>query len=201
MPNASAASPPAKTPTEGSHAAWLASEIERLETLLRPATRRQAAAAIGVVMSAYGRLAGDQEDKPLAELYLAAAAECPADILKALAEDITFGRVEEVSLDYPPKVPRFAKLCRDRTAARNSELCCRRDELERLQLPPPVSEPSPAERQRVAGLMSDLADRMRGSGARPAERPEGQKSAKDEARARAGRIAADLERRRDNIDG
>lgn len=141
-----------------SHAAWLASEIERLETLIRPAPAAVVDDTVRLMLNSFGGGAGGETHRVAS--YMIALDGFSARAITAAVRRVLRGEAEGLDRRFPPTAPQLAALCRDAESRDRQELALRRTQLERERNPPP-REPTPEERARIAeglaGLSRELA--------------------------------------------
>ena len=138
-----------------SHRAWLASEVERLTTLLRRANPDEIASAIDLLIEGC-KSANEVSEARVAAMAIALQGVLAA-ALSAAVYDVLQGRVTWINPSFLVKPPEIARVCREREAALRAELARREAELERERNPAPPALVDEAARQRVANGLADMA--------------------------------------------
>lgn len=138
-----------------SHQAWLTSEVERLETLIRPAEASVVDEAIDLILEGHG---GRKTNETRAKAYLIAIEGFSAKAIGLAVRDVLRNQAG-TDPDWAPTAPRLADLCRGHEDRMRSELARRHDDLRAL-IAPPEKPLSPEERTAFAckfdGLLSEL---------------------------------------------
>jgi hypothetical protein len=135
----------------GSHLLWLQSEVERLDTLLRPASRSQIGDRLKIMFAAMSFQDKGVSDDLRAQAYIYALDGVPLSVLDGVMRDVLQGRVDGIDLIFAPTPPQLAKVCRERTEDMQHIRFKRSNEgvQERLKMlpapAPPVMTPEEAE--------------------------------------------------------
>jgi hypothetical protein len=128
---------------------WLQSEIERIDTQLRPASRNQIGDRLKILFAALSFQDKGVSDELKVQAYLYALDGVPLSVLDGVVRDVLQGRVDGIDPVFAPSPPQLARLCRERTEAmqqqrfRRSEEAAR--EMRKLLPAPPLHIMTPEE--------------------------------------------------------
>lgn len=135
-------------PIRQEHHAWLSSEIERIGTMLAPASQEAIADRIGILFAALPAQDKGDDGALRARAYLFALDGVSLSALDGVTRDVLKGAIPSLNPTFAPTPPELSRLCRDRDAGLRAERLKREEDLERERNP--QREPTVDECQRIA---------------------------------------------------
>lgn len=146
--------------TSPDRSAALASEIDRLDALLRPADQRQLADRLRVLFAALPSQDREGAEDLRVRAYLLALDGMPIAVVDEVLSDVLRGRIADVSPVFAPTPPQLARLCKQRLDA----LCMRRQQARQQQTNDMLArlnhhrEPLPEDPARKAAALQRAAE-------------------------------------------